>query len=1077
MWTRYADYQQALDAISRRKLKITSHTKALAESDGTFWVDPSPKETPPPVRGRVRELRKILDQIPLQPLFNDITQTAHLLQFEDYQAFVRMATFLIRRGVSGLVWSVSRSQFWLRTGPLSSHDFPETTASIFRQITGDVWIESGYYHPFEMLLQAPADRWLLLANNRKIITRPPVFQPLVRHDSLELAESPTLPDSLSVKPVAVGLQLKKLPPQAEPSLWCFRGDPLTVLQKMGNELDASILDELEFAIGETQSGIVLLIRPYSGRRTPTLVLPDAVGMTPYARLPNLFIPVDCGVRPQIRRDLLRDTLTSAEKLSWLAPLENGSYSFESIPQSAFRPLAEWVEYNAPFSYGRHILPVRNTIFDFPLFGVIESAKKDAEKVKVKKERDPNDEEAPEQRRDIVVKKGVVPTRPPKPVPALDKLFENRNPSQARTTLAQHVQEYLNLEGALDSPERAELWPLLGLWSSLAGENTDCGIAMVNAIWFNDVPTNRQQWSLLENHQKTTRDLIAEIDLILEKATPTLDEIRKVASVLCHPETIPPKDLKKRFHDLQAFLEKYENRLPIRGAWLAWATLASSNGRDLLTATRARDRLLNAILENGLHRDRDVPSFLQSEIYGDRQTVRGHNTILHMLYRETQHLRVPGSYQEGIINLVFALGLSRLGETNEARALKTRMTWNRSEIDHVNTGYRWAIEAYGFRLEQSLERGTTEGMLSESHRKNLKELHPEARQIAERFIQASHYLEPFDTIDPFRNQRGGLGSLQGTLNDIPDQLFGQRKQKAAIEKVRQELETLHKTNAGKNARYAIIRTSFALAPRLGDSFASDAISWLTKHREADRMQGRFFDINESVEIVKLYQQAIRLAVHFNRASRVKSLVDAIMIELKPFKEELAARLLGAIDPSLFRFLTRLKFQESAGDLLRGFEATILGAGTLDDLFGKRGFNRGVYYPALLRLSAGWFVFNKEELALRLLALVRDELLEEGMSPDPRCALAADYVSALAYSPLNHAVQSFVDLLQNFDFAPGADIIRLCLRLMRVLEGMVQALVSDQFVNDDRLKKYIDEEEYLTRRRIHADMERFAKESWS
>jgi hypothetical protein len=131
----------------------------------------------------------------------------------------------------------------------------------------------------------------------------------------------------------------------------------------------------------------------------------------------------------------------------------------------------------------------------------------------------------------------------------------------------------------------------------------------------------------------------------------------------------------------------------------------------------------------------------------------------------------------------------------------------------------------------------------------------------------------------------------------------------------------------------------------------------------------------------------------------------------------------------------------------------------------GLNRGVVYPALLRLAGGWFYFGQVEPARQALAAVRSELFEGSMSPDPRADLAAAYAAALGHAPPADAMAAYAELFQRLRVTSYNAI----LHRVKIVEAVALATAAEDFAADARSRRWLDEDEFVVRRRIHADVE--------
>src|SRR5207247_1129980 len=109
----------------------------------------------------------------------------------------------------------------------------------------------------------------------------------------------------------------------------------------------NLLQRLLFAVGQRDGKptIVLRVRP-SKQPPPQLVL-NAEPYSKYLKLDNLFVPRGTKIHPVLRRDAIRQLLAEEPaQVNWLRPHpdKNGAFIPESMPDDAFRPLHEWVDY-------------------------------------------------------------------------------------------------------------------------------------------------------------------------------------------------------------------------------------------------------------------------------------------------------------------------------------------------------------------------------------------------------------------------------------------------------------------------------------------------------------------------------------------------------------------------------------------------------------------------------------------------------------------------------------------------------------------------------------------------------------
>ena len=85
------------------------------------------------------------------------------------------------------------------------------------------------------------------------------------------------------------------------------------------------------------------VRP--SKNTPPVLVLDGLAFRSYLRIPNLFLPIGMALHPPLRRDAVIKLLAEDKtRITWLAPHSNAGFTPESLPDDAFRPLPEWVDY-------------------------------------------------------------------------------------------------------------------------------------------------------------------------------------------------------------------------------------------------------------------------------------------------------------------------------------------------------------------------------------------------------------------------------------------------------------------------------------------------------------------------------------------------------------------------------------------------------------------------------------------------------------------------------------------------------------------------------------------------------------
>ena len=131
--------------------------------------------------------------------------------------------------------------------------------------------------------------------------------------------------------------------------------------------------------------------------------------------------------------------------------------------------------------------------------------------------------------------------------------------------------------------------------------------------------------------------------------------------------------------------------------------------------------------------------------------------------------------------------------------------------------------------------------------------------------------------------------------------------------------------------------------------------------------------------------------------------------------------------------------------------------------------------LLNLAAGWLTFGLIEHAAQILDDARTELLSPSglkLQQKDYTELAQAYVRALGHGPSDTGLSRITELFRKMDptkvnntFTTAPHYSRLHLNLV---ETVIQAVVSDEFALAEAGRRWLDDDEYLVRRRIHGDM---------
>ncbi len=484
-----------------------------------------------------------------------------------------------------------------------------------------LWVQVGHTHPLLGHLQAPPGKLVLLRPPRHwLFLDEAPFGDIYDIVEFSLPKAPVRLREAALEQ-RLGVPLRLVPGGANDvvELWVLRERGLEQIDELVRQADDLLLPRLSFAVGEHGGQRIFVLRARKSKQLPpVVVLPDALGFRPYLHLPNLFLP--CGTRLQpLRRDAIRKLLAAdLEQTTWLYPDGQGGFTPESLPDHAFRPLADWIDYVLDHDRAALQTWVEATQFNFDGF-ICRDEQEPGEKQK-KAARDKRPESRKGDGRTATpgtTFQAPAPTeQPAAPLAPLER--QRVEPSQLQRELKALEQQFQACAGPVDAPERQALWPRLAELNSALGEQ-DAMICWANALWNGgaDVVEHARHWAAHETRDGGGMLSPQELGRILSATDVTPPDVRRVAAAVIAAEG-QPGPLPQRLAEVQAFLQRQEHLLPVRVVWLAALALYRLSGGDVLALTRCRDRLLERLYKTGLATDLDLPRFLRfSAVRGDR----------------------------------------------------------------------------------------------------------------------------------------------------------------------------------------------------------------------------------------------------------------------------------------------------------------------------------------------------------------------------------------------------------------------------------------------------------------------------
>jgi hypothetical protein len=986
-----------------------------------------------------------------------------------------------------------------------------------------VWVEIGYSHPLAQQVRAPEKQSVLIRAPREwLYLDDAPFQDV--YDIMQF-KLPTAPvgwtEAKAPRKMTVPLRLTAGNAADMPELWVLRENAVDQLDALVRDSDDRLTQRLMFAVAIDQKGqrtVVLRVRP-SKLAPPALPLDDALGFKPFWKLPNLFLPVGRRLHPTLRRDAVRKLLADdPDQVVWLYPDGQGGFTPESVPDAAFRSLEDWVDYVIEAEQQALAAWIEATRFDFDNFVC-----KDAGGPKTKPDKGDKDKAKDD---DVKAPKGVGPqpkgagkgkpaARPTATAEFLPSPEEVKKPNEWKIKAMELETQFLAIEGPLDSPERQALWPELATAYAGAKEgkepSADAAVCWLNALW--DADPLPPQWlaGWVRNELPAAGNTVKadEFDRLLYHTGDGMQEARAViAAFLWLAAQQPvPSWLLTRLPAVQNYLSAHWETLPVRAIWLAGYRLAQLSGADVLGLARVRDRLLQRLLEKGLQAEKDLPGFLRTAGMKDPERARAVREKALELYaairkwiddsvtaQKNEHLKA----NLPLVDLLFSFAMAKLGEDTQAKKLMDDarkvmdgpIPAGGGQGDQAVTAAvvrSFLFKAMRYRVEQVLSGKPHTGQMSAELLADLEEIKRKggtgpvnnpyklAEYVVDRMREQSEIIEPQEKPDPYAAWTKHGDALKKELAE----LHTIRDPGKLADKIRKLYKDGVQGKTQKEVQFFVLHEAIPLSARVGEAFTVELLNLVPA-----ALAGGTGAANESPDLPKkqgeLLQRAMFHAGHFNRDDLVKKLVDdfTTLVHSKP--EEGRFRLINVVAGQTLRSLRKLGLHDDIDRFLSKLHNEVLRGATTEELRKKHAAKPEMWaqvLQTLLKLAGGWLAFARNDRAEPILVAARNELLNTSALSLPAkeyTELARAYVTALGQGPSESLLNRIIELFRKM---PPSKITNTWTTAqyysrfhLNLVEDVIKAVVSDDSALGPSGRRWLDDDEYLVRRRIHSDMKR-------
>lgn len=992
---------------------------------------------------------------------------------------------------------------------LQELDESESPVEAFAEQVPGVWVRLGWEHPLP-------DRLPLTPGQLRFL-RPPASSVVVSgsiapHTPADypFTHVPGRKTTAGTVPrIPVRFTLARCSDTRGETLWVMPDEAEARFWEFCRTADERVIRRVEVArvghAGETR----LVVRGVGGR---SLSLPlDAVGHVPDPRVPGLFLPVGMALRPAVRVNQLARVLGLVPgHVTWVEPA-TGGVTAHHVPEAEFRPLGEFVTHHVPHRIPLNTPAGRDEPFAFDRFAVTDD--RPVAEVEPLTEFDP-DAAAPAEptpdsgwlsrslerladrvRRSIGGPAEAGERSPPAKrrtksadrtgddkLSSADALVHGHHRAARRRELEARL---LTVFPRLGPNDRAVRWAELATVYGATGNPNDAAVCWINAVWEADRPPAEwlEQWFVCECRTAKLLGPRIDLDRLLGERG-RFGAGRAVAAFVTWAahQPSPPSDLPASLHRVLAFLDHCFDDLPARAAWLAGHAVTRLCSGDALGLARWQDRILSRLRDKGPSLDLDEPSFLRfhGTAAPDRfrtareWLTRTREPILNWVARlgKGGRLQWAGIDPEVDSTAAYALqmlawGLGCLGERTRSRdwAARARKTLTRPAGPGVDPAvHAVLVDLFHARIRDAQDGRASKPGLPLDLQPRHEALAEFSRYAADRLRDHCRILEPAGRSAAYRGR--DLKEFRGH-----DRL-GERLQVL--------VERSDPTDLGDEARHLlaqcaadpspatvprVVLTLLELAPRLDRSVVSPLLGQLIPAldwTEAWVAAGRWTEAERTDRLP--HYQALLLSAGFAAAAwtndlpAVRSVADHLTRRVggDPALREAVGRVSGR----LFRALRKLGYHAECGRLLEALEPDH-GAWPAEALFP----------PGRLGLAVGWFAAGDEDAGNRIMNEARDYLFLTGAADDrDRTELAVAYADALGFAPPPIALGRLEEIFQRLERVnvKGSTNRYYTLKPLQLIDTVVRSVVTEDFALGPAVRGWLDDDEFLIRRRIHRDM---------
>jgi hypothetical protein len=412
-------------------------------------------------------------------------------------------------------------------------------------------------------------------------------------------------------------------------------------------------------------------------------------------------------------------------------------------------------------------------------------------------------------------------------------------------------------------------------------------------------------------------------------------------------------------------------------------------------------------------------------------------------------------------------MARLGEADAGKQLMKRA---REALAGKDEAHTFLLQSFEYRINEALEGRPHTGPLPAKLMERRNAMVPILRYIVDRLRKHSRILEPEQVIDPHSPWVARNNDIEKALAEVID-LPDRKEVQGRVQKL---LKDVPRGAAGHETRARILRTALEVAPRVSEDFAKETLDRALPAYDALPPVESLAEDKKLTALkhqAEFLEKALFTAAHFGRTESIHPLVARFQKMLQTQRGPRAIEFIEKAAGQCFRSLRKLGMRDDIDRLLTQIADVVLEGKSLDALVKKINFKEDDPAPliALLHVASSWYYFGRDQQADPVLQTVRSVLFKAAYPPLKQRDLACAYARTVGQTTLEVAKARLEEIFHDLKGVRDTftSISHFSVFQLAVIESVVLAVVSDDFTQGAQARRWLDDDEFLVRRRIHDD----------